>query len=80
MITNLEKLKIWLDANYLTINLNKTACMLVLYSTNTIEYNFNPSFDGKSKNIVSLFKYLGIITDNQLMLKNHIELLEKKFM
>jgi len=33
--SNLEKLKIWLAANYLTINLNKTACMHILYSTKT---------------------------------------------
>jgi len=74
---NLEKFKIWLDANYLTINLNKTACILIPYSTKTTEYNFNPSFDGISINKVSSFKYLGIIIDNQLMFI--LNYLRKKF-
>ena len=75
-----EKLKTWLDAKSLSMNLDKTACMLILPSHNNIEYNFNPNFNGSLLKIANSYKYLGITVDNQLKFKFHIQLLKKKFL
>ena len=73
-----KKLKTWLDANSLSENLDKTACMLIPPSHNNIEYNFNPTFNGSLLKIVNSYEYLGITVDNQLKFKFHIQLLRKK--
>ena len=73
-----KKLKTWLDANSLSMNLDKTACIIIPPSHNYIHYNFNPTFNESLLKIVRSYKYLEITVDNQLKFKFHIQLLKKK--
>ena len=41
---NIRNLKIWLDANELTLNLNKTACLFISPSNANKNLNLNPIF------------------------------------
>ena len=70
----------FMSANSLSMNLDKTACMVIPPSHNNIEYNFNPTINGSLLKIVNYYEYLGITVNNQLKFKFHIQLLEKKFL
>ena len=75
---NITDLKVWLDSNELTLNFNKTACMLISPYTPSRSIIFNPMINGKLLKVVTSYKCLGITVDNQLNFINHIKNLEKK--
>ena len=75
---NISDLKVWLDSNKLTLNFNKTACMLISPYTHSRNIIFNPMINEKLLKVVTSYKYLGITVDNQLNFINHIKNLQKK--
>ena len=74
---NISDLKVWLDSNELTLNFNKTACMLISPYTHSRNIIFNPMINGKLLKMVTPYKYLEMTVDNQLNFINHIKNLEE---
>ena len=72
----LPKIEKWFLSNKLTINASKTEYMIngIVQSENP----FNISLNGTCLNKSNSVKYLGVMIDDKLSWKNHIELLEKK--
>ena len=50
---NVHNLKIWLDANELTLNLSKTACLIIPPTNSNKNQNLNPIIDDKLIKLVS---------------------------
>ena len=75
---NVHNLKIWLDANELTLNLNKTACLVIPLTNSNKNQNLNPIIDDKLIKVVSCCRYFGVFIDNQLSFKTHTKNLENK--
>ena len=78
--TELEKISIWLEANKLTININKTHYMMfhrtrIKHITNFKIYISNNAID-RSINT----KFLGVIIDNKLNWAAHILYIKIKFL
>ena len=73
---NLTVLADWMNFNKLTINVNKTKCMLFTFR----ESNFSPyiKLNGVSLVFVKVFKYLGLQLDDHLNFKHHIACLTSK--
>ena len=72
----------WLNINMLKLNVNKSKAMFI-GSKQLKNVNINDSAYGITVNnidveFVSSFKYLGIIIDNKLDFKEHVDYLEKK--
>ena len=55
---NIRDLKVWLDANKLTLNLTKTACLLIFPFSKCQTHAFNPTVDNELINVVISYKYL----------------------
>ena len=72
----LPKIEKWFLSNKLTINASKTEYMIngIVQSENP----FNISLNGTCLNRSNSVKYLGVMIDDKLSWKIHIELLEKK--
>ena len=62
----------WFKANKLTLNKNKTVCML-FNSKNKMKNNPSISIDGESIPFVDHTKFLGVWIDNKLNWKEHTE-------
>lgn len=78
---NIEKLSKWFKANRLTLNLNKTKYILSHTKKHENEINnsnINLYIDGINIEKVSKYKYLGIIIDNKLTFRDHIDNICKK--
>ena len=75
---NIHNLKIWLDANKLTLSLSRTACLIIPPTNSNRNQNLNPMIDNKLIEVVFSCKYLSVFIDNQLSFKTHIENLENK--
>ena len=75
---NVHNLKIWLDANELTLNLSNTACLIIPPTNSNKNQNLNPIIDNKLIKVVSSCRYLSVFIDNQLSFKIHIKNLENK--
>ena len=69
---NFYNLKHWFDANELTLNLSKSACLIIPPTNSNKNQNLNPMIDDKLIKVVSSFRYLGVFIDNQLSFKTHI--------
>ena len=76
---NIRNLKIWLDANEQTLNLNKTSCSSIPPSNANKNLNLNPIFNNELlKEVFYLCKYLDVFVIDQLTFKTHIEKLQNK--
>lgn len=67
----LQNISIWLKSNKLSLNTNKTKCMIfhnIQKKVDQLEIKLN----GKQIETVSSFNYLGILLDTALTFKNHI--------
>uniref|UniRef100_A0A3B3B6W1 Reverse transcriptase domain-containing protein n=1 Tax=Oryzias melastigma TaxID=30732 RepID=A0A3B3B6W1_ORYME len=80
VITSMEKelvvLQRWFDANKLVLNWEKTKCMI--FGTRNYGENRYIKIDGTVINNVSEVKFLGVILDNKLSWKLHIDYISKK--
>ena len=63
---NIHNLKVWLDANELTLNINKTAYLVIPPTNSNKNQNMNPVTDNHIIKVVSSCRYLGVFIDNQL--------------
>ena len=74
---DLKIFKTWSDANRLTINIEKTNCMLI---SNLIDYIPNGfiKLDDIDLNFISDTRYLAVIIDDKLKFDKHIEYICKK--
>ena len=57
---NISNLKVWLDANELTLNLDKAAFLFILPPSTNKNLNLNQIFADKLIRAVSSCKYLGV--------------------
>ena len=69
--TNLENINDWFRANKLTLNVNKTYC-LVFGNTNT-EFMKDLSINGEKMHVSNSTKFLGVWIDNKLAWHKHLE-------
>ena len=73
----LNKMNIWLKQNRLSLNAEKTKCMIF----HTRQRHIEPrqfSIDGKEIENVKFFKFLGIIFDEHLTWKSHTKMVTNK--
>lgn len=75
---DIDLLNRWLQSNLLTINASKTNYMIFSARNKKIG-NYNPlTINGEPINKVEKEKYLGLIIDNHLTWKDHIEKIRNK--
>ena len=72
----LEKLNIWFQLNKLTLNVDKTKCML--FHKRRAVPPINMSMNNIPIDIVPHFNYLGIILDERLSWKAHVAMVSGK--
>jgi hypothetical protein len=77
MNDDLRRVKNWCDANSLAVNIKKTKCMLIGPNAQT-RFATDISMENRIIERVTNFKFLGIIIDEKLTWKPHIEALSKK--
>ena len=73
--TELSKLKIWLDRNKLSLNLNKTIILFGKCRTNT---HIQIQLNGVNIERVKEIKFLGVTIDDQISWKSHIKHVQAK--
>ena len=79
MITELSKLELWLNAIKLTLNYSQTKFLLIMPKSNLLNScNFNISLNEISIEKCCKAKCLGIILDENLNWKAHVQHLQKK--
>lgn len=71
------KIDEWLKRNKLRLNVGKTKVMVIRHSSVAAPLNI-VSVDGQDLEIVNQMKYLGIMIDNKLDLKENVEYVCKK--
>ena len=74
--SELDKIKTWFDSNRLSINVSKT--YFQLYSRRSIEDTLDIRIDNVNITRASSVKFLGVIVDEKLSFKEHIEYVAKK--
>ena len=74
----LEKVRKWLLANKLTLNIIKSKFMLLTNRRNVCKENFLLKLDGSCLERCSSYKYLGVFFDDKLNWKTHIKYLSEK--
>ncbi len=84
MNMELENISKWMSYNKLKINIDKTKCMILAnrgivenYLQNDI-HNLSLNINQQNLEVVTQYKYLGIIIDNELKFEKHIDYLCKK--
>ena len=75
--TELDKVDVWLKHNKLSLNVEKTKCMTFHTCQKKIEL-LQLSIDGKPIDHVKYFKFLGILFDENLTWKCHINMVTNK--
>ena len=72
----LDKVNTWLKVNKLSLNVEKTKCMLFhkRRQLNPIQFSIN----GRDIDVVSHFNYLGIILDENISWKKHVAMITNK--
>lgn len=76
MTSEMLRLKIWFDVNKLSLNLTKTKFMI--FGNRVKEDEVIMSIDGELIERVTEFRFLGVIVDENLTWKSHIEYIRKK--
>ena len=77
-ITNeLDKVNVWLKQNKLSLNADKTKCMIFHTRQKHVEL-IQLSIDGKLIENLRSFKFLGIIFDENLLWKSHVNMVTNK--
>jgi hypothetical protein len=71
--TNLDSLEQWLFSNQLTVNVSKSAVMIVNNKLTISSTNINVTLNNSNLTCCDQIKLLGIIIDNKLSWKFHIE-------
>ena len=72
--TDLENINDWFRANKLTLNANKTSC-LVFGNTNT-ELTKDLSINGEKMQVTNTTKFLGVWIDNKLTWNKHLDIMK----
>jgi len=75
---DMKKIQEWFSATKLTINVNKTAAIIIQPTIKKEECSIDIVIDKERIPIVNSYKYLGINLDNQLNFDIHIENIESK--
>ena len=75
--TELNKIKVWLDLNKLSLNIKKTKYM-VFHTINKRIPKFDIQIEGVNIEKVSEFNFLGITIDDQLKWNKHIDKISNK--
>ena len=78
MEDDLNILSKYFNNNLLTLNISKTKYMLFHSSRKTVPFHDDPMLQNNAVEKVNSFKYLGILLDETLSWKIHIQNLEKK--
>lgn len=74
----LHKMEDWLNGNYLKINTDKTKGMLIRGTRKMVPLKLEvKTRDGTEIDIVDTMKYLGVMTDDRLLFKQHCEYIKK---
>ena len=74
----LQNLVIWLNANKLSLNVDKTNYMFFSLSNQKLRYSSNVMINNVNVTKVSHIKFLGIIIDSQLKWTNHVQYIRSK--
>ena len=81
MNSELSKVELWLNANKLTLNYSKTKYLLIKPKSNLPNScDFNTSLNGISIEKCCKVKYLGLILDETLNWKTHVQHVQKKLL
>lgn len=75
---DLDLLNTWLKSNLLTINIAKTNYIIFAAKNKNIDQHNKLNIDGEALNRVHEEKYLGLVLDDQLTWKPHIENIRNK--
>lgn len=76
--SELNKLKLWCDANELTVNPSKSASLVIYPKLRSAKSEIQFTFNKENIPNCQSTKYLGITLDDQLNFKEHVKSLEKK--
>uniref|UniRef100_A0A669CTI2 Reverse transcriptase domain-containing protein n=1 Tax=Oreochromis niloticus TaxID=8128 RepID=A0A669CTI2_ORENI len=76
MVSEMEKLKKWFDVNKLSLNLTKTKFMI--FGNRVKQDEVILSIDGVPIERVTELRFLGVVLDDKLKWKSHIEYVRKK--
>ena len=68
----------WLQSNRLSLNINKTKCMVFMPKRQKRLDNISIKISGSTIEEVSNTKFLGVIIDNKLSFKDHLSYISKK--
>ena len=74
----LQNLVVWLNANKLSLNVDKTNYMFFSLSNQKLCYSSNVMINGVTVTKVSHIQFLGIIIDSHLKWKNHVQYIRSK--
>jgi hypothetical protein len=74
--SDLNKVLEWLRANKLSLNINKSHCMI--FSNRQVNYNDNIKMNNEIIENVNSSKFLGVILDNKLCWSEHIAYIKGK--
>ena len=74
----LKKIKKWLDANRLALNITKTNCVIFHSPSKMIDQFIRIKLGSKSIDRANFVKYLGILFDSTLSWKPHVSERSKK--
>lgn len=72
MQRELELVTKWLKDNCLSMNIEKTKCMLITQMNNPVQINQHLFVDGKPIEEIDTFKLLGLTIDNHLTFETHV--------
>ena len=74
----LYNISVWLTANKLTLNVSKSNFIIFHNKANKTKHSLDLNINGENLKQKVSTKYLGLLTDDQLNWKHHIEHLNKK--
>ena len=74
----LKNVKSWVASNKLSLNFDKTHCMLYSNKSKLLQHDFVPDIDGKKLFPETSTKYLGILLDENLNWAEYLQYVSKK--
>jgi hypothetical protein len=78
MTTEMPNLVCWLQSNRLSLNVGKTHAMVFGTKNDNLKNYLKFKFNGVTLDVVSTTKFLGVVIDDQLKWKEHINYITKK--